>query len=281
MQGTHRGSRRWPHLLVDTPAHLKAHHVRGRHLRAVARDARSTGGLLLVRPRRWGPALGSVMPCTWNWIGPMQPSEYLDSRRPGPRRPAGAPSGPDQVRRAVLDAAAILFAEHGVDRVSLRDIAERANVHVGLIRRYIGTRDELVLEVFDDLSTQLAALVAENPLSGQGFGPGTVMGQWVRMASALVISGTPLTGASDFNPVQAMAGTLTHAYGLEPIAARLRAAQIVAAALGWRIFEDYLIEAGDLREVPIQTLRDELARSARRLGATPWPSPPDPTPRRR
>jgi len=25
--GTHRGSRRWPHLLVDAPAQLKAHHV--------------------------------------------------------------------------------------------------------------------------------------------------------------------------------------------------------------------------------------------------------------
>ena len=165
--------------------------------------------------------------------------------------------------------------------MSLRDIAESADVHVGLIRRYIGNRERLVLEVFDDLSTQLAALVAENPLSGQGFGPETVMGRWVRMASALVISGRPLTGASDFNPVLAMAGTLTDGYGLDPIAARLRAAQIVAAALGWRIFEDYLIEAGDLGEVPIQTFRDELARSARRLGATPWPSPPDPSPRRR
>ena len=70
------------------------------------------------------------------------------------------------------------------------------------------------------------------------------------------------------------------AYGLDPRAARLRAAQIVAAALGWRIFEDYLIEAGELDDVPIETLRDELARSARRLGATPWPSPPDPSPRR-
>jgi hypothetical protein len=29
--GTHRGSRRWPHLWVDTFGHFKAHHVRGRH----------------------------------------------------------------------------------------------------------------------------------------------------------------------------------------------------------------------------------------------------------
>ncbi len=53
----------------------------------------------------------------------------------------------------------------------------------------------------------------------------------------------------------------------------------MATALGWRIFEDYLVEAAHLDDVPIETLRDELVHSARRLGATPWPSPPDPLPR--
>ena len=103
----------------------------------------------------------------------------------------GAPAGPDEVRRAALDAAAALFAARGIDGVSLRDIAESADVHPNLIRRYIGNRSKLVLAVFNDLSAQLAALVADNPLSGQGFGTDTVMGKWVRVASALVISGHP------------------------------------------------------------------------------------------
>ncbi len=199
-------------------------------------------------------------------------------RRPGPRRERGAPAGPDEVRRAVLDAAGSLFAERGVDRVSLRDIAAAANVHPTLIARYIGNRDELVLAVFDDLSSQLASAVLENPLSGQGFGPDTVMGRWTLVAGALVIGGRPIAGRGRFNPVMAMADTLVEGYGLDPEAARLRAAQIVAAALGWRIFEEYLVGAGDLRAVRLDVLRDELARSARRLGATPWPSPPDPEP---
>ena len=203
------------------------------------------------------------------------------SRQPGPRRPAGSPHGPDQVRRAVLDAAATLFAQRGVDAVSLRDIAAAADVHVALIIRYIGHREELVAEVFRRVSDQLARAVRENPLAGQGFSPDTVMGKWVRIAAALAISGRSLESRRDSNPVAAMAQTLTAGYGLTEEAARLRAAQIVAAALGWRIFEDYLIEAGGLGDVPLETLRDELARSARRLGATPWPSPPDPQPRAR
>jgi AcrR family transcriptional regulator len=212
----------------------------------------------------------------------MEPmSDAYRSRRPGPRRPAGSPAGPDEVRRAVLDAAAALFAAHGVDAVSLRDIAAAADVNLSLIGRYIGHRDELVAEVFGHVSDQLARAVEENPLSGQGFSPDTVMGKWVRIAAALVISGRSLDSRPEFNPVVAMAQTLIAGYGLADEAARLRAAQIVAAALGWRIFEDYLVQAGGLEAVPLTALREELARSARRLGATPWPSPPDPQPRTR
>jgi AcrR family transcriptional regulator len=212
-------------------------------------------------------------------IEPM--SDAYRSGRPGPRRSAGSPAGPEEVRRAVLDAAAALFAVHGVDAVSLRDIAAAADVHVALIGRYIGRRDELVAAVFGHVSDQLARAVEENPLSGQGFAPDTVMGKWVRIAAALAISGRPLGSRRDFNPVLAMAHTLTAGYGLAGEAARLRAAQIVAAALGWRIFEDYLVQAGGLEAIPLAALRDELVHSARRLGATPWPSPPDPRPRAR
>ena len=181
----------------------------------------------------------------------------------------------------MLDAAAALFALRGVDAVSLRDIAAAADVNLSLIGRYIGRRDELVAEVFGHVSDQLAQAVEENPLSGQGFSPDTVMGKWVRIAAALVISGRSLESRPDFNPVVAMAQTLMAGYGLAAEAARLRAAQIVAAALGWRIFEDYLVQAGGLDAIPLATLRDELVHSARRLGATPWPSPPDPQPRTR
>jgi hypothetical protein len=76
-----------------------------------------------------------------------------------------------------------------------------------------------------------------------------------------------------------MANTIVDGYGLDPIAARVRAAQIVAMAIGWRVFEDYLVEAGELDEVPVAALREELVHTARRLGATPWPSTADPTPR--
>lgn len=195
--------------------------------------------------------------------------------RPGPRRDEGAPAGPNEVREAILEAAATLFAHRGVDAVSLRDIAEAADVNVALISRYIGSREELINTVFARVSAQLAQAVEDRPLGGQGFTPDTVMGKWVRIAAAMAIAGRPLP-TGDVNPVLAMAATLQAGYGVTDVAARVRAAQIVATGLGWRIFEEYLVQAGGLDEIPLADLRDELVHSGRRLGATPWPSPPDP-----
>jgi AcrR family transcriptional regulator len=151
-------------------------------------------------------------------------------------------------------------------------VAAAANVHPNLIRRYIGTRDDLVLAVFDDLSVQLAALVLGNPLGGQGHGPDTVMGKWTRMLDQLVLEGRRVAGRAGFDPVLALARTLSEGYGLDDRAARLRAAQIGALALGWRVFEDYLVEAGQLGDIPLARLREELLLTNRRIGATPWPA---------
>ncbi len=181
----------------------------------------------------------------------------------------------------MLDAAASLFAERGIDRVSLREIAAAADVNAALIRRYIGNRDELVRAVFDDLSRQLAETFLASPLSGSGFGLDTVGGKWARLVAALVVTGRPLELGSSFNPVEALADTIVESYGLDARAARLRAAQIVAAGVGWRILEEYLVRAASIEDVPLDELRDELIRSHRRQGAAPFPSPPDPTPRSR
>jgi hypothetical protein len=83
-----------------------------------------------------------------------------------------------------------------------------------------------------------------------------------------------LIGVEDV--VVAIAETIQDAYVLDATAARVRGAQIVASALGWRLFERYLIAAGDLKDLPVDVLRADLTAAHRRLGATPWPSPPDP-----
>lgn len=201
--------------------------------------------------------------------------------RPGPKRAAGAPAGPEQVRRAVLDAAGELFARHGVAHVSLRDIAAAAEVQLSLVARYLGNREAVVRAVFDDLTESLAREVVERPLEQISFERDSVMGRWtVMLAHYAITDPDALSAPGPFNPMLALARVIEESYGQDERAARLRGAQIVASALGWRIFERYLVEAGELDE-DREVLRDELTAMHRRLGATPWPSPPDPVVRPR
>jgi AcrR family transcriptional regulator len=198
---------------------------------------------------------------------------------PGPRRQEGQPTGPDAVRRALLDAAADLFARYGASAVTLRDIAAAADVQLGLISRYFGTRREFVQAVFEDLSMQLASDVQDLPLAQHSFERDSTMGRWTRLLTHLALTDEGDPGSVRFNPALALAAVTESEYGLDRVAARLRGAQILASVLGWRLFEHYLIEAADLQEFSIRDLRDELTATHRRLGATPYPSPPDP-PRR-
>ena len=57
------------------------------------------------------------------------------------------PRGRAEVVEAVLDAARTLIAEQGPG-VTLRDIAEHTGVNFGLIYQYVGTKDQLVREVY-------------------------------------------------------------------------------------------------------------------------------------
>ena len=176
----------------------------------------------------------------------------------------------------MLEAAADLFARRGVTSVSLRDVAAAADVQLALISRYVGTRDELIRAVFDDLTLRLAREVTERALEQTSFERDSVMGRWTIMLTYFCVEAPedlPMSAA--FNPMLALAEVVMDNYGQDERSARLRGAQIVASALGWRIFERYLIEAGEL-DIDRDELRDELTALHRRLGATPWPSPADP-----
>ena len=54
-----------------------------------------------------------------------------------------------QTRERILDAAERLFAEHGLERVSTRDITALAEANVGAINYYFGSKEGLVFAVFD------------------------------------------------------------------------------------------------------------------------------------
>src|SRR5207248_8155711 len=62
-------------------------------------------------------------------------------------RASSRPYGRDEVVAAVIEAATALFAERGPAAVSLREVAQAADVNLGLIHRHIGSKADLLAAV--------------------------------------------------------------------------------------------------------------------------------------
>jgi len=72
-----------------------------------------------------------------------------------PRRTAG------DIVEAIVIAAHTLFLARGPAAVSLRDIAAAAGVNLGLIHRYVGSKDDVVALVLDRHGAAAAAALAD------------------------------------------------------------------------------------------------------------------------
>ncbi len=125
-----------------------------------------------------------------------------------------APHGPDDVREALLRAATQLFAERGVSRISVREVAATAGVNVGLVHRYVGTKDDLVRATVHWASTHLSTDAGEGPVA---------LGAYERILGHLSLEGYDVADLDlDFPLTRQMVDALVAA-GVDDRQARLRA----------------------------------------------------------
>jgi AcrR family transcriptional regulator len=77
-----------------------------------------------------------------------------------PHAPA-RPAGREAVVAAILASARTLIAERGPSAVSLRVIADHARVNQGLVYQYVGTKEQLVAEVYRRAAAETADRLAD------------------------------------------------------------------------------------------------------------------------
>jgi AcrR family transcriptional regulator len=87
----------------------------------------------------------------------MEPGE---DAAPGRRRPRRSR---EDVSQALIDAAAALFAERPSGRVTVRDIAARADVNPTFVHRYFGSKHDLMRAAMERAQRHVAASVDEMP----------------------------------------------------------------------------------------------------------------------
>jgi AcrR family transcriptional regulator len=74
----------------------------------------------------------------------------------------------ERTRRRILAAAMSSFVAHGYDSTTLRDIAARAEISLGLTYRYFSSKEALVLTLYGDLATRFEARAATLPAGTLG-----------------------------------------------------------------------------------------------------------------
>ena len=85
----------------------------------------------------------------------------VSSQRRGPGRPPGRTNQGAAARLRLYNTAIKLIAERGYEATTLRDVAKRAGVSVGLLYRYFPSKQAVVLHLYDELSAEYAARAAE------------------------------------------------------------------------------------------------------------------------
>src|SRR5260370_10822052 len=87
-------------------------------------------------------------------------SQATPNRR-GRGRPRGRTPHGVAARLSLYKAAIALIAERGYEATTLRDVADRAGVSVGLLYRYFPSKPAVILALYDELSVKYASRAAE------------------------------------------------------------------------------------------------------------------------
>jgi TetR/AcrR family transcriptional regulator, repressor for neighboring sulfatase len=183
-------------------------------------------------------------------------------RRGRPPKDADAPHGPQEVIRAVIAVATEMFANLGYGAVSLRQVALEAGVNPGLVHRYIGSKEDLLRAVFAKFAYELE----EGPdrVTGPPLSPGSeqLVHTHQRIIAHLTLEGYDISQYKTQSPIVDVILSAIHENEVvDDRAARVRALQILALGLGWRLFESFLLSATGLGDDDHEAIQEAIRKT--------------------
>jgi AcrR family transcriptional regulator len=171
------------------------------------------------------------------------------------------PTGRDEIRVAVLKAAGDHFARRGT-AASLRDIADDANVNVGLIHRHFGNKSDLLRAVLRHQTQAGAAVIARAATPAAALhhifeaGPGT--SRYVRTVAWLLLEGGELASFQpEYPAIKAMRAMAHEGYSDGDYDLRLLAGLLIV--YGWTVFGAQLLTAFGFPSEEHAAVRGRLA----------------------
>lgn len=189
------------------------------------------------------------------------PAPLPAGRSPEPvAAPTSRPTGRDEIRSAVLRAARRLFSERG-PHVPLRDIADAANVNVGLIHRHIGRKDALITAVMQDAVRFGAARLENTDDAGRAV-RGMLLGASSHPEISRLLAWLALDRDAAFPPMvdpsQRPAAALRR-MDAPPPAGDVELLLAFTAVYGWPVFRGALLDALDIPESERDDIDERVA----------------------
>ncbi len=178
------------------------------------------------------------------------------------------PSGREQIRAALISSALELLESHGLD-ISIRQIAERANLPHSVIGRYFGSKDELIRSAIDSTLPADREAAEQFDTAQQAaqatFDSGSERPERIRILAQLLQAGM------DPRDIRAEAPLMTSLVKLieedQPTHAdpRIIAAAIGALSMGWVLTEEYLVDHTGLDVLDRDAVRQQVRELVLRL----------------
>lgn len=156
-------------------------------------------------------------------------------------------SGPERVKRAVVDAARKLFAEKGIHAVSVREIAREVGVSHTLLHLYFGSKEEILRQVLATASDMDPCITDELGAREAGetvFQAFVSNPDQVRVLAAAIMEGF-VPDKIPFEPtigkeLAERLASLGHTEGMDP---KLLSAMIASSAIGWAVAGSWISDS--------------------------------------
>ncbi len=184
------------------------------------------------------------------------------------------PFGREAVVEALIASASELFARHGVNGVSLRTITDHAGVNLGLFHRHIGTKENLFRLTLQHMAQQNFGEIREGATLFEVVEHAFSLldrhtGFWRIMARSLLDGAQPEDLHTHYPVADHLLELAQHAIDegtlTRDIDPRLLVAAMYAFALGFKLFEPFIVKATGLDNLHPEEVKARIVKIAATL----------------
>jgi TetR/AcrR family transcriptional regulator, repressor for neighboring sulfatase len=186
------------------------------------------------------------------------------------------PHGRDAVKKAILDATEKLLLKKSPNKITVREIAEAANIKHPLIHRHFETKEKVILAVharrIADIEKRVEKIEdVEGNIATFFEAVKKIKFRRIAIARAMMDGVSPRTIQTEFPVMKRLLELITKKFdakkGAPAFSPEMITAVLSATALGWFLYEPYLLASvnmeekrqGELDETVVEIL-EELVR---------------------